>query len=236
MASFGYWGAVALAIGAGVVGAVSAGCGGPSFAAAGNDNDASSSETGGGASSGGTSGGGASGGADSSTSDGSSSGVTSSDGAPGSSGAGTTDGAASGDASASDSSSGDGAIGMTDAPAPPCPDVAGAYAITLTQATGCGSLNVTATECVRSNGGCSFEFRSSATSGGAGAIDGTFTLNSSGTFEGAALSEGSASRTGCTGSWSMSTSTMTVDCGGTGTVQSCVATLLRTSTTSTSCN
>lgn len=229
MTCFGYWGAVALAIG---VGTVSSGCGGSSFAAAGNDNDASSSEAGGGAS-----GGGASSGGDSSTSDGaSSSGVTSGDGAAGSSGAGTSDGAAPGDAVASDSSLGDSATGATDGPALSCPSVAGSYTITLTQAAGCGNLGITATQCIRSNGGCSYEFRSNATSGGASGIDGSFTLNSAGTFDGASLSEGSGNRSGCTGSWSASTMTMTVDCGGSGTSQSCVATLVRTSTTSSACN
>ena len=153
MASFAYWGAVALAIGVGGVG-VSAGCGGSSFSAAGSDSDASNSETGGGASGGGVSSGG---GSDSSTSDGSSSGTTSGDGAPGSSGAGTTDGAASGDASASDSASGDGATGVNDATSPACPNVAGSYTITLTQAAGCGNLNVIASQCIRNNGGCGFE-------------------------------------------------------------------------------
>ena len=39
---------------------------------------------------------------------------------------------------------------------------------------------------------------------------------------------------GCTGSWSSTTSNLTIDCGGTGTSQSCVVTLTRTSKAS--CN
>ncbi|MGH7436369.1 MAG: hypothetical protein ACRENE_11910, partial [Polyangiaceae bacterium] len=166
----------------------------------------------------------------------SSSGATSSDGAASSGGG---DGAASGDGTAAgDGSSADSGTGMTDGPLPACPNVAGSYTIALTQATGCTGVGVTATQCIRSNGGCSFELRSNATNGGTPGIDGSFTLSSSGTFDGATLTEGTGTqaRTGCTGSWSPSTMTMTVDCGGTGTTQSCVVTLLRSSTTSNACN
>jgi hypothetical protein len=236
MASFGYWGAVALAIG---VGTVSAGCGGSSFAAAGNDNDASNADSAGGASGGGASGGGASSGGDASNTDGagSSSGVTSSSG---SSGGGTADasndGAATGDAVASDSGTGGGEAGTVDASGPNCPNVTGSYSITLTQSGGCGTLGITASQCIRNNGGCNYEMRSNAASGGNPAIAGSFTLSASGTFDNAALQEGNANRTGCTGSWNATTSTMTVDCGGTNTTQSCVVSLLRTSTTASGCN
>ncbi len=231
MASFGYWGAVALAIG---VGTVSAGCGGSSFAAAGNDNDASNADSAGGAS-----GGGASSGGDATTSDGSSSssGVTSSSGSSsGGTADASNDGASTGDAVASDSGTGGGEAGTVDASGPGCPNVAGSYSITLTQSGGCGNLGITASQCIRNNGGCNYELRSNAASGGNAAIDGSFTLSANGTFDNAALQEGNANRTGCTGSWNATTSTMTIDCGGTNTTQSCVATLLRTSTTASGCN
>jgi hypothetical protein len=43
------------------------------------------------------------------------------------------------------------------------------------------------------------------------------------------LREGTANRTGCTGTWNAGT--MTVDCGGTNTSQSCVVDLVRVSDT-----
>jgi hypothetical protein len=44
---------------------------------------------------------------------------------------------------------------------------------------------------------------------------------------GAALQEGTVNRTGCTGTWDGTLSTMTVDCGGTVSTQACVAALRR---------
>jgi hypothetical protein len=55
-------------------------------------------------------------------------------------------------------------------------------------------------------------------------------LQGDGSFDGAALTEGTVDRTGCTGTWDATTSTMTVDCGGTGSSQSCVVALTQTGT------
>jgi hypothetical protein len=52
-----------------------------------------------------------------------------------------------------------------------------------------------------------------------------------GSFTGAAITEGTGNRTGCTGTWNAGTSTLTVDCGGVGSSQSCIATLTRSSLT-----
>jgi hypothetical protein len=53
----------------------------------------------------------------------------------------------------------------------------------------------------------------------------------SGNFANGAVMEGSAQRTGCTGTWNAGMSQLTVDCGGMGSSQSCIATLTRTGTT-----
>jgi hypothetical protein len=60
------------------------------------------------------------------------------------------------------------------------------------------------------------------------ALNGTVALDMSGNFASGAVKEGSVQRTGCTGSWNPAASQLTVDCGGLGTSQSCVATLVRT--------
>jgi hypothetical protein len=113
-----------------------------------------------------------------------------------------------------------------DAPvdAGPCPDQHGAYSISIS-GQGCGDLNATGSECVTQNA-CTITFASSG-----GALNGTAMLGMDGSFTGAAITEGTVNRTGCTGTWAAGTSTLTVDCGGIGTSQSCVATLTRTSKT-----
>jgi hypothetical protein len=60
------------------------------------------------------------------------------------------------------------------------------------------------------------------------AINGDPTLQTNGSFANGALTEGTVNRTGCTGSWDGATSTMTVDCVGTGSSQACVVALRRT--------
>jgi len=117
----------------------------------------------------------------------------------------------------------------TDAPAAPCPDVRGSYAVTVVQALGCGLVSASAPQCIRQMA-CGITFRSMVSGGGAPAVNGDASLQSDGSFANAALTEGLVNRSGCTGAWDRTTSTMTVACGGTGSSQSCVLALKRTGT------
>jgi hypothetical protein len=115
-----------------------------------------------------------------------------------------------------------------DGPAAPCPDVGGAYSITILEVAGCGDLNPLAPQCiVQDPQGCSIQFVSQG-AGNTAAINGDPTVASDGSFADGSLKEGSVDRTGCVGSWDARTSTMTVDCGGKGSSQSCVVALKRT--------
>jgi hypothetical protein len=119
----------------------------------------------------------------------------------------------------------------SDAPAAPCPDVHGAYAITAVDATGCGnSLSTSAPQCVRQMT-CHITLQSTVAGGANPALNGNATLQNDGSFSGAAITEGTLSRTGCTGTWNAANSTMTVDCGLTGSTQACVLALRRTGST-----
>jgi hypothetical protein len=118
---------------------------------------------------------------------------------------------------------------MTDAPPAPCPDVTGAYQVTVIDGQGCGDLNALAPECIRGRGSmCDVSLQSQVPAGAAAAINGNASIQNDGSFSGAALTEGTGNRTGCVGSWNAATSTMTVDCGGMGSSQSCVVALTRT--------
>jgi hypothetical protein len=131
----------------------------------------------------------------------------------------------------SPASPGDASDAASDAAAPPCPDVHGGYAITAVDATGCGSsFDVGARQCIRQgqSAACGIQFQSMGSS--MVAINGEATLQSDGSFSGAALTEGTLNRTGCTGTWDSGSSTLTVDCGGTGSSQACVLSLKRTGT------
>jgi hypothetical protein len=74
---------------------------------------------------------------------------------------------------------------------------------------------------------CAFQLVST-TSGVTPAVNGVIDLQSDGSFSGAALQEGTVQRTGCTGQWDAATQTLTIDCGGLGSSQSCVVTMKRT--------
>ena len=144
------------------------------------------------------------------------------------------DGGASGDGSANGdggSSNGDGG-GTRDGGARgdggSCPDVGGSYSISHS-GDGCGDLSADATECVQQDNTCRAQIKPSGGGGGLG-VEATVTIGADGSFEGANVKLGSTDRSGCTGTWDDSTSTLTIDCGGTGTSQSCVVTLTRTST------
>lgn len=127
-------------------------------------------------------------------------------------------------------------MASSDGPAMPCPDVRGSYTIAIAPgSTGCGNLNVAAPECIRQPT-CDIELRSNVSGGGPAGITGTAPLQNDGVFDSASLTEGTAMRSGCTGSWNASTSTLTVDCGGQGTSQSCVVELVRTGPVGLVCN
>jgi hypothetical protein len=100
--------------------------------------------------------------------------------------------------------------------------------VTILEVAGCGDLNPLANQCITEDvQGCSIQFVSQGSSNTA-AINGDPILQSNGTFDNGALTEGSVGRTGCVGAWDEATSTMKVDCGGTGSTQSCVVALKRT--------
>jgi hypothetical protein len=107
--------------------------------------------------------------------------------------------------------------------------VAGAYTMSAT-GQGCMSLDPSAKECIKETGSLCVILLTSGLPGAMNnGIDGTATLDSNGDFTNATLKEGSATRTGCTGTWMPGNpSKMVVDCGGMGTSQSCVVTLTRT--------
>jgi hypothetical protein len=111
------------------------------------------------------------------------------------------------------------------APAP-CPDELGAYTV-MTAGAGCGDLAAGAPQCIQV-GATSCQVQLVSQSAAGSALNGTVNLDVTGSFASGAVKEGSAQRTGCTGAWNSVTSQLTVDCGGVGTSQSCVATLART--------
>jgi hypothetical protein len=103
-----------------------------------------------------------------------------------------------------------------------CPDQYGAYSVALS-GVGCGDTAMGA-QCVTQTS-CHVTFASS------GGLNGMASLAMDGSFTGAAITEGTGTRTGCAGTWSAATSTITVDCGGVGSSQSCRAALTRTAST-----
>jgi hypothetical protein len=135
------------------------------------------------------------------------------------------DGGSSGDATGGSSGSG----GGTDAG--PCPDISGAYGqITLT-GQGCGDINAMAPECIMAAQQiCAFQLVSAPSTGNA-AVNGAVDLQNDGSFSGAALQFGTVQRTGCVGQWDAATQTLTLDCGGTGSSQSCTVAMKRTGST-----
>jgi hypothetical protein len=115
------------------------------------------------------------------------------------------------------------------AAAQPCPDELGSYTVALTGA-GCGNLTAGAPQCIQAGAAvCQVKLSSQGAAGSA--LNGTVDLDMTGNFSGGAVTEGTGNRTGCTGTWNALTSQLTVDCGGVGSSQSCIATLTRTSDT-----
>src|SRR5215831_13931352 len=119
------------------------------------------------------------------------------------------------------------AIDAATADAGPCPDVFGAYSMVMTTGAGCGDLNTSAPQCIAgTNQACFAHFMSVVSGGGAGAVNGGAMLQMDGSFNNANLIFGSVQRSGCIGSWNETTQTMTANCGGTGSSQSCTVTMV----------
>ena len=136
---------------------------------------------------------------------------------------GGTDGNAgsdSGDAATSDASN-DGSGNDTGAQ---CPDENGKYSVTFS-GQGCGNVATSAPVCITETA-CTITLATLSTSGNE--VSGTTPIGADGSFSGAAIDEGTSQRTGCVATWDTGSSTLTIDCGGTGTSQSCRATLVRT--------
>ena len=108
--------------------------------------------------------------------------------------------------------------------------MSGGYTL-MASGAGCGDLNPGAPECIMlAQQLCAFQLVS-ATSGVTPAVNGVVDLQSDGSFSGASLQEGTVQRSGCTGQWSAANQTLTIDCGGMGSSQSCVVTMTRTGAT-----
>lgn len=173
--------------------------------------------------------GGAAGGSGASGSGGAAGGASGSSGASGSagnsgSGGGTLDASADTDASTADAGL-DNDIANEAAGDAGCPDVFGTYEIRNTAGT-CGNLNENAPQAIRGTTQACFLHFTSVVDGGIGAINGGATLGADGTFSGATLIEGTATRSPCNGTWDAQQEEMTVVCGGAG--DSCTVELRRT--------
>lgn len=131
--------------------------------------------------------------------------------------------------SGNDSSVGDSGNGNDSSPGAdsgfPCPDESGAYTVMLS-GQGCGDTNASAPECIKQQA-CVITMVSLVPNG-KGALNGTTPIANDGSFMNAAIKEGTANRTGCVATWDDVKSTLTVDCGGVNTTQSCRAVLVRT--------
>ncbi len=100
-------------------------------------------------------------------------------------------------------------------------------ALTIT-GDGCGNFNASAPECLVTTAvPCELRFSSALVGGGVGAVNDTASLQANGAFNDATLELGTATRSGCSGSWDPATSTLTVDCGGVGAGQSCQVAMTR---------
>lgn len=138
----------------------------------------------------------------------------------------TSGGAASGSASSGIVSSGSASSG-----APACDALPAAYAIELTDPVGCGNLVPAAIECI-SQAGCTATLRplTPAKPGISGTVNLTVGAGGVTGFTNASLTLGNVMRTGCTGQYNGPSGTLTIDCGGMGSAQSCVVALHRTGT------
>ena len=155
-----------------------------------------------------------------------------------------------GDAAADSSSGGggDGAASETGAPDAPavgdatslegstgeagvCADISGGYGQITATGLGCGNLNTLASECILlAQEICAFQLVSGATALPP-AVNGLVMLQSDGSFSGADLQLGTTQRMGCLGQWAPGTQTLTIQCGGKGTSQSCGVSMVRKGST-----
>jgi len=109
----------------------------------------------------------------------------------------------------------------------PCPDESGAYTVMLS-GQGCGDANANAPECIKQMA-CNITLSSVLSNPNSKpALNGTASLAMDGSFMNAPIKEGTINRTGCVGAWDGNAQTLTVDCGGVNTSQSCRAVLTRT--------
>jgi hypothetical protein len=98
-------------------------------------------------------------------------------------------------------------------------------------------VNTTASECILADGtfpSCRFHFVSASVPGAVNGPTGDqIQLDPDGTFSDAAVKLGSLQRSGCTGQWDATTSTVTVACGGTDTTstQYCEVKMVRAGAT-----
>jgi len=143
---------------------------------------------------------------------------------------GTTDGGGGGDGTTqNDGAANPDVITPTPDGGLACPVESGLYSLQLSGA-GCGDTATSGNECItQTQCTISIDFVSSGSNGSG--LKGSTPIKSDGSFDMAAIDEGSAKRTGCTGTWNQQTHTLVVDCGGVNTTQSCIATLVRTSET-----
>lgn len=112
---------------------------------------------------------------------------------------------------------------------PSCPTESGLYSLQLSGA-GCGDTAPSGNECITQNQ-CTIQIDFVSSGSNGSGLKGTTPIKSDGSFDNGSIQEGSSNRSGCTGTWNQQTHTLVVDCGGQGTSQSCIATLVRTSET-----
>ncbi|WP_205287559.1 hypothetical protein, partial [Escherichia coli] len=129
------------------------------------------------------------------------------------------------DSATNDSGNGNDSGGGPDAAA--CPDESGAYTVMLS-GQGCGDANANTSQCIKQMS-CDITFSSVAPNPNSKtALNGMAAIAIDGSFMNAAIKEGTVNRTGCVGVWDGTKQTLTIDCGGVNTSQSCRAVLTRT--------
>jgi hypothetical protein len=112
-----------------------------------------------------------------------------------------------------------------------CPVESGMYSLSLSGA-GCGDTATSGSECIAQDQcSISMTYVGSGSSSMGLKTTSPLSLQTDGSFSGGAIQEGTSNRSGCTGTWNQQTHTVVVDCGGTNSSQSCIATLVRTSET-----
>jgi hypothetical protein len=93
-----------------------------------------------------------------------------------------------------------------------CPDALGTYVVNTTNGA-CGDLDENAPQEIRGTAQACFLHFISVSDGGGVAINGGAILGADGTFSGATLTEGTATRSPCTGTWDAIQAHLTIVCG-----------------------